>query len=265
MLETGALDEAKRSSAATWTGATSVGQVVAQEGPVNASTDNFKIELIGAGAHAARPHESADPIVGAAALITALQTLVSRRLDPGDSRAWSPWERSHAGTADNIIPDRAELTGTMRAVTRASRDLLMEELKRVSDPRGPGAPAEGRRCFRSGHTAGGEPGRAGWLGPRGGEERAGREGAGAARRHQHGRRGLRLLPGADAGLLSPDRRAGAGRSLAAGALTRVLRGGGKHLHRRGGSGGDGPASRHRQRSEPRRQPPRSTWPALAPV
>jgi hippurate hydrolase len=108
-----------------------VGQVVAQEGPVNASTDNFKIELIGAGAHAARPHESADPIVGAAGLITALQTLVSRRLDPAIPAVVTVGT-IHAGTADNIIPDRAELTGTIRAVSRPSRDLLVEELKRVA-------------------------------------------------------------------------------------------------------------------------------------
>jgi amidohydrolase len=95
-----------------------VGQVVAQEGPLAASTDNFKIELTGQGAHAARPHEAADPIVGAAALITALQTLVSRRLDPAIPGVVTVGT-VHAGTADNIIPHRAELTGTIRAVTRS--------------------------------------------------------------------------------------------------------------------------------------------------
>ncbi len=129
--ETGALDEAKVIVGAHVDRRYGVGQVVAQEGPVNASTDNFKIELIGAVAHAARPHESADPIVGAAALITGLQTLVSRRLDPSIPAVVTVGT-VHAGTADNIIPDRAELSGTIRAVTRASRELLMEELKRVS-------------------------------------------------------------------------------------------------------------------------------------
>ena len=131
ILETGALDEAKMIVGGHVDRRYELGQVVAQEGPVNASTDNFKIELIGAGAHAARPHESADPIVGAAALITALQTLVSRRLDPAVPGVVTVGT-VHAGTADNIIPRRAELTGTIRAVTRASRDLLVEELKRIS-------------------------------------------------------------------------------------------------------------------------------------
>jgi amidohydrolase len=109
-----------------------VGQVVAQEGPVAASADFFRIELIGAGAHGARPHESADPIVGAATLITALQTLVSRRLDPSVPGVVTV-ATIHAGTADNIIPDRVLLTGTVRAVDAASRALLLEELRHMSD------------------------------------------------------------------------------------------------------------------------------------
>jgi len=109
-----------------------VGQVVAQEGPVAASADFFRIELIGAGAHGARPHESADPIVGAATLITALQTLVSRRLDPAVPGVVTV-ATIHAGTADNIIPDRVLLTGTVRAVDAASRALLLEELRHMSD------------------------------------------------------------------------------------------------------------------------------------
>ncbi|HEX5576068.1 MAG TPA: M20 family metallopeptidase [Gemmatimonadales bacterium] len=108
-----------------------VGQVVAHQGAVAASTDNFRIELIGAGAHAARPHESADPVVGAAALITALQTLVSRRLEPGVPGVVTVGS-VHAGTADNIIPSRAELIGTIRATTPASRELLLNELRRMS-------------------------------------------------------------------------------------------------------------------------------------
>ena len=60
-----------------------VGQVVAQAGPLAASADTFSIEVMGKGAHGARPHEGIDPIVAAAAIVTALQTIVSRRLDPG--------------------------------------------------------------------------------------------------------------------------------------------------------------------------------------
>jgi hippurate hydrolase len=104
-----------------------VGQVVAQAGALAASTDTFEVEIVGAGAHGARPHESADPIVAAAAIVTALQTLVSRRLDPAQPGVVTVGT-INAGTASNIIPDRARLTGTIRATTVAARTLLTREL-----------------------------------------------------------------------------------------------------------------------------------------
>lgn len=85
---------------------------------------------MGAGAHGARPHESRDPIVAAAAIVTALQTLVSRRLDPAQPGVVTVGTIS-AGTASNIIPDRARLTGTIRATTVAARTLLTRELERL--------------------------------------------------------------------------------------------------------------------------------------
>lgn len=107
-----------------------VGQVVAQAGALAASTDTFEVEILGAGAHGARPHESADPIVAAAAIVTALQTLVSRRLDPAQPGVVTVGT-INAGTASNIIPDRARLTGTIRATTVAARTLLTRELVRM--------------------------------------------------------------------------------------------------------------------------------------
>jgi amidohydrolase len=107
-----------------------VGQVVAQAGALAASTDTFEVEVLGAGAHGARPHESADPIVAAAAIVTALQTLVSRRLDPAQPGVVTVGT-INAGTASNIIPDRVRLTGTIRATTVAARTLLTRELVRM--------------------------------------------------------------------------------------------------------------------------------------
>lgn len=107
-----------------------VGQVVAQAGALAASTDTFEVEILGAGAHGARPHESADPIVAAAAIVTALQTLVSRRLDPAQPGVVTVGT-INAGTASNIIPDRARITGTIRATTVTARTLLTRELARV--------------------------------------------------------------------------------------------------------------------------------------
>ena len=108
-----------------------VGQVVAQAGALAASTDSFDIEIVGAGSHGARPHESADPIVAAAAIVTALQTLVSRRLDPAQPGVVTVGT-INAGTAANIIPDRARLTGTIRATSAPARALLTRELERMA-------------------------------------------------------------------------------------------------------------------------------------
>jgi len=108
-----------------------VGQVVADDGPLAASADTFTIELIGRGAHAARPQESADPVVGAGALIGAVQSIVARRLHPAIPAVLTI-ATVHAGTANNIIPDRAVLTGTIRTVDPATRQLVREELERIT-------------------------------------------------------------------------------------------------------------------------------------
>ncbi len=107
-----------------------VGQVVAQPGPLAASADTFSITLRGAGAHAARPHEGADPVVGAGALIGALQTVVARRVNPSVPAVLTVGS-VHAGTAPNVIPDCATLSGTMRAVDPETRALLQHEMRRV--------------------------------------------------------------------------------------------------------------------------------------
>ncbi|HKO16111.1 MAG TPA: M20 family metallopeptidase [Gemmatimonadaceae bacterium] len=109
-----------------------VGQVVAAEGPLAASADTFQIELAGQGAHAARPHEAADPIVGLAALVTALQTIVSRRLDPAVPGVVTV-ATVQAGTAANVIPASALLTGTVRAVEPRSRQLMLDEVRRIAE------------------------------------------------------------------------------------------------------------------------------------
>jgi hippurate hydrolase len=108
-----------------------VGEVVAQAGPLAASTDTFTIALTGIGAHGARPHESADPIVGMAALVSALQTIVSRRLDPSQPGVVTVG-MVQAGSAPNIIPEGALLRGTVRATTAATRDLLVGDVERLA-------------------------------------------------------------------------------------------------------------------------------------
>ena len=132
ILDTGALDDVKAIFGGHVDRRFTVGQVVADAGPLAASADTFEIELLGKGAHGARPHESADPIVGAAALITALQTIVARRIDPA-APAVVTVGSIHSGTASNIIPERAALTGTLRATTPETRAAIGNEVRRIAE------------------------------------------------------------------------------------------------------------------------------------
>jgi amidohydrolase len=131
MLETGALDEISVIFGAHVDLQYPVGKVVAQPGPIAAAADNFLITLIGNGAHGARPHEARDAVVGAGALISALQTIVARRLSPGTPGVISIGTL-HAGSAPNIIPDRVELSGTIRASDRDVRTTLHEAVQSVT-------------------------------------------------------------------------------------------------------------------------------------
>jgi amidohydrolase len=131
VLESGALDGIAAIFGGHVDRRFAVGQVVADAGPLAAATDTFEIELIGSGAHGARPHESADPIVGAAALISALQTIVARRLNPATPGVVTVGA-VHAGSAPNVIPERAALAGTLRAADPDTRQLLHEELRRIA-------------------------------------------------------------------------------------------------------------------------------------
>ncbi|HET8712664.1 MAG TPA: M20 family metallopeptidase [Gemmatimonadales bacterium] len=90
-----------------------VGTIGIMAGPVMASVDQFEIEILGRGGHAAAPHQTIDPVLIAAHVITGLQSLVSRRRDPMEEVVLSVTE-VHAGRAFNVIPARADLRGTVR-------------------------------------------------------------------------------------------------------------------------------------------------------
>ena len=109
-----------------------VGQVVADTGPLAASADTFEIELVGRGAHAARPHEGVDPIVGAGALVLALQTIVARRVNPATAAVVTVGTL-HAGVAPNVIPDRATLSGTVRTIDADVRAQILSDIKRIAE------------------------------------------------------------------------------------------------------------------------------------
>lgn len=131
ILESGALDGVAAIFGGHVDRRFEVGQVVADGGPLAASADTFEIEIVGQGAHAARPHEARDPIVAAAAMVTAFQTIVARRLNPATPGVVTVGHIS-AGNAPNVIPDRAILSGTIRAVEPVSRRLMLDELRRLA-------------------------------------------------------------------------------------------------------------------------------------
>jgi amidohydrolase len=109
--------------------------IAAPEGAVNASTDEFTILLVGPGGHAARPHETADPIVAAGFLIAELQTVVSRQVPPHEPAVVTVG-RVSAGTASNVIAEEARLDGTVRAASPEVRELLRGAIRRVAEGAG---------------------------------------------------------------------------------------------------------------------------------
>lgn len=108
-----------------------VGEIVATPGPLAASTDSFEIIFHGRGGHGARPQDTIDPIVGLAAFVCDLQTIVSRRLDPALPGVVTVGQLE-AGSAPNVIPESARCTGTVRATRPDTRKLLLDELERVA-------------------------------------------------------------------------------------------------------------------------------------
>jgi len=108
------------------------GQFGVRSGPVMASADRFDIDVRGHGAHAAMPHLGVDPVTAGAALVQAIQTIVSRTLDPIDSAVVSV-TRFNAGEAYNVIPDRAQLGGTVRAFSEIVQDRVESALQRICD------------------------------------------------------------------------------------------------------------------------------------
>jgi amidohydrolase len=107
-----------------------VGSFAIRPGPIMAATDSIDIQIEGLGGHAARPHICIDSVLAGAQLITALQSIVSRSVDPLESAVISICE-FHAGHARNVIPQTAELKGTVRTLTVEMRKLIEKRVREV--------------------------------------------------------------------------------------------------------------------------------------
>ncbi len=108
------------------------GTVGLRSGPLMTSADRLELSVIGKGGHGAFPHLASDPIMAAAQIITAVQTLVSRETPPLQMSVLSITTLK-AGTAFNIIPDAVEMSGTFRCYDTDLRETLMGSLRRVAE------------------------------------------------------------------------------------------------------------------------------------
>ncbi len=109
-----------------------VGHVTTRNGPLLAAASQFVVHIKGKGAHAAQPNAGIDPIVIAAHIITALQTIASRSVNPVDSVVVTVGQVI-AGVAHNVIPDSAKLSGTLRALNDATNELGKRKIGEISE------------------------------------------------------------------------------------------------------------------------------------
>jgi amidohydrolase len=132
MIEQGALAESGAASAYAlhlWT-PFAAHTLHVRSGAMMAAQDEFVATVMGRGGHGAEPHRCRDPLVAAAQGVVALQSVVSRAVDPQDPAVVTVGS-FHAGTAPNVIPDEARLHGTLRSFRDEVRELLRERVREV--------------------------------------------------------------------------------------------------------------------------------------
>jgi hippurate hydrolase len=108
-----------------------LGSFAIRPGPIMAATDAVDFRIEGHGGHAARPHLCVDPVLAGSQLVIALQSIVSRNVDPLESAVISVCE-FHAGSTRNVIPQTVELGGTVRTLKADMRDLVEKRIREVA-------------------------------------------------------------------------------------------------------------------------------------
>jgi amidohydrolase len=114
-----------------WPG-TAAGAFGVTMGPMMASSNEFEVIVKGKGAHAAQPYKGIDPIMVAVQIAQSWQTIITRNRNPLDAAVLSITQ-IHAGSATNVIPDEATLTGTVRTFTLPVLDLIEERMRRIAE------------------------------------------------------------------------------------------------------------------------------------
>ena len=106
------------------------GKIAATSGPMMAAAEMFRVTITGKGAHGASPHLGKDPILAAAQIITALQSVVSRNVDPLETAVVSI-TAINGGTAFNVIPPAVELKGTIRTYLPEIREMVLRRVEEI--------------------------------------------------------------------------------------------------------------------------------------
>ena len=127
-----------------------VGAFGIRPGPVMAAADALTIDIQGVGAHAARPHFGVDPVLVGAQIINALQSVVSRNVDPLKSAVVSIC-MFRAGNTDNVIPQTVQLRGTARSLAPEVRDLLEKRLPVVVESTATAYGAKAKLTYKRGY------------------------------------------------------------------------------------------------------------------
>lgn len=110
-------------------------------GPMMASSNEFEVVLRGKGCHAAQPHKGVDPVMIAVQLAQAWQTIISRNRNPLEAAVLSITQ-IHAGSASNVVPDQATLSGTVRTFSNEMLDMLESRMRMLADCTARGFDAE---------------------------------------------------------------------------------------------------------------------------
>jgi hippurate hydrolase len=133
MLEEGLLDglDVTRAFAIHQSPSIPSGMVATKGGPLLASADVFTVTVRGTGGHASMPHHANDPIPVACAMVGAFQTMVTRRIDVFDPAVVTV-SRIRAGSTNNVIPETAELLGTVRTTSERTRAQVHDEIRRIA-------------------------------------------------------------------------------------------------------------------------------------
>ncbi|MGB5558284.1 MAG: M20 aminoacylase family protein [Paracoccaceae bacterium] len=129
-----------------------LGHFMTSPGPIMAAADTFEIHITGAGGHGAMPHETRDPVMAAVGIVQAIQTIVSRNHYAAEDLVISVTQ-IHTGSADNIVPDKAFICGTVRTFDKGVQAMVIRRMQEIVDGQALAYGVEAELDFQLGYPA----------------------------------------------------------------------------------------------------------------